>query len=146
MLRRGRLDRQSVSGNCAGIIVQGDRQPRADRPLLLVQDHHVQKGVVHLPLLVRGGGRAAEDQLESVTVGGIATGRESAQARIDAVDDGPHRGVAGCRKASVPGDVAHPTVNVRRRRYGPLQRESLHHFDEFGRGVSSSFVPARRSG
>lgn len=44
-----RPEEDRVSGDHPGVVVNDNRQPRADRPTRLVQHHDVQLGVVGLP-------------------------------------------------------------------------------------------------
>lgn len=73
-------------------------QPWAQLGPLGVEEHHVQEGVVDLPLRVGTLGRVPQHQLEPVLVSVVPVLGQSAQSGIDLGDQAPDAGVDGAAR------------------------------------------------
>ena len=141
--RRGRAEVDGVAGDRAAEVIEDRRQPRPRRAARVVEDHHVELGVVGLPDRVGCRGLAAKDQLEAVAVARRPVVRERHEPGIERDDDRAHRPVAGWRPATLTGHADRLAVDVRRRAARAPQRQPLDERHELRRLAADVAVTPR---
>ena len=131
-----------VAGDRAGVVVEDHAQPRPHRAPPVVEDRHVEQGVVGLPLLIGPHRRPAVHQLVSVPVGGVSLQGQGAQPGVDRGDHAAHARVARGCPAALRGQIAHPAVDEPGRRRRAAQRQGLDHRDQLRRQPALAAVAA----
>ena len=128
--------RQMIRGDGAAMVVDDDRQPRADHRTCRVMHQDVELGVVGLPDLVRGCRFAPMQQLVALPIGLGALVGEHGHRRVHCPHGGMHRRIARRRPTLLRDGGAHQAVNGRGRAAWPLQRQPLDDGDKLGRQAS----------
>ncbi|WP_290221223.1 hypothetical protein [Corynebacterium atrinae] len=85
--RRGGTEKDQVTADRAGVVIQDHRQPGAGGGTVGVPNEEVECGVIGLPGGIGPLGPVSPDQLEGVPVGHWPLVGEGEQARIQVTDD-----------------------------------------------------------
>ena len=88
--------------------------------------------MIGLPLFVRVRCGATENQLELVSVRGIAVLGECAQARVDGTNDRPDTGIARDGQSPIGSDAADSAMNERDCGLGAAKRQSFDYLHNLG--------------
>lgn len=87
MQRGGCAEKDHISGDRAGMIVENDRKPRPRWLAIRIDDQNVEHGVIRLPERVRRFGAVPVNEFIAIAKSRCALVRQSRQRRIEAANN-----------------------------------------------------------